>query len=84
MTVCHCYAEVTLQTVTFDDLKPAGVTLKQCWCGMGMDGRERIYIGWTSDLPDGREDFLVFSYDPDTGERKYLGSFIDASTAAGN
>jgi len=51
---------------------------------MGMDGQERIYIGFTSAHVDGREDFVVFRYDTSTGERRFLGTFMDASQAAGN
>jgi outer membrane protein assembly factor BamB len=51
---------------------------------MGMDAQERVYIGFTSRRPDGREDFAVFRYDPTTGDRLFLGTFIDASQVAGN
>jgi hypothetical protein len=72
------------RSIGFDDIAPAGVTLKQCWNAMGMDGQERIYIGFTSARVDGREDFVVFRYDTSTGERRFLGTFMDASQAAGN
>jgi hypothetical protein len=76
------------RSIGFDDIAPAGVTLKQCWNAMGMDGQERIYIGFTSarvdGRADGREDFVVFRYDTSTGERRFLGTFMDASQAAGN
>ena len=71
--------------VSFDDIAPAGIALNQCWNGMGMDDQGRIYIGFTSErLADRREDFVVFRYDPATGERLYLGTFMDSATAAGN
>jgi hypothetical protein len=72
------------RTIAFDDLPPAGLTLKQCWNTMGMDSRQRVYIGFTSRRPDARQDFAVFRYDPSTGERRFLGTFMDASQAAGN
>jgi hypothetical protein len=72
------------ETVAFDDLVPAGFVLKQCWNAMGMDRQERVYLGFTSLRPDGREDFAVFRYDPATRERRFLGTFIDASHEAGN
>ncbi|MBV8193162.1 MAG: PQQ-like beta-propeller repeat protein [Alphaproteobacteria bacterium] len=72
------------QSIAFDDIAPAGITLKQCWDALGMDSEERIYIGFTSVRSDGREDFAVFRYDPSTGERRFLGTFMDASRAAGN
>ena len=60
--------------VSFDDLAPAGIDMRQCWNAMGMDDRGRIYIGFTSARADGREDFAVFRYDPQTRERTFLGT----------
>lgn len=73
--------------VSFDDLIPSGlnVDLEQCWNGMGMDDRGRIYIGFTSARDDGKsEDFVVFRYDPATKKKEYLGSFQDIAAANGN
>jgi hypothetical protein len=75
---------MTDRYISFDDIAPAGLTLEQCWNAMGMDAEERVYIGFTSRRSDGREDFAVFRYDPATAERLFLGTFIDASQAAGN
>jgi hypothetical protein len=72
------------QTITFDDIAPRGMVLKQCWNAMGMDRQERIYIGFTARRADGREDFAIFRYDPATGDRRFLGSFMGVSEAAGN
>jgi hypothetical protein len=72
------------QTITFDDIAPRGMVLKQCWNAMGMDRQERVYIGFTASRADGREDFAVFRYDPATGDRRFLGSFMGVSEAAGN
>jgi hypothetical protein len=70
--------------VSFDDLAPPGIDMQQCWNGMGMDDQGRIYIGFTSVRSDGREDFPVFRYDPKTGERLFLGNFLDIVAASGN
>jgi len=70
--------------ISFDDLAPAGMDMQQCWNGMGMDDQGRMYIGFTSVRADGREDFPVFRYDPRTGERRFLGTFLDIVAAAGN
>ena len=70
--------------VSFDDLAPRGMSMQQCWNGMGMDDQGRIYIGFTSIRSDKREDFPVFRYDPRTGERHFLGTFLDIAAAAGN
>lgn len=72
------------KTIRFDDIAPAGMVLLQCWNAIGIDRQERVYIGFTGRRADGREDFAVFRYDPATGSRRLLGSFMDASQAAGN
>jgi hypothetical protein len=72
------------QSIAFDDIAPEGLKLKQCWNTLGMDSQERVYTGFTSGRPDAREDFAVFRYDPSTGERRFLGTFMDVSQAAGN
>lgn len=77
-------ATLDQRSIAFDDLAPAGLRLEQCWDAIGMDSRERVYIGFTSKRADGREDFAVFRYDPATGERRFLGTFMDVSQAAGN
>jgi hypothetical protein len=73
-----------LRFVTFDDLAPEGYLLKESWDSMGIDDQGRVYIGWTSLRPDGKEDYAVFRYDEATGERKFLGTLMQASEAAGN
>jgi outer membrane protein assembly factor BamB len=60
------------------------MNMQQCWNGMGMDDQGRIYIGFTSIRADGREDFPVFRFDPGTGEKVFLGTFLDVVEAAGN
>ena len=70
--------------VSFGDIAPGNIYLKECWNAMGIDDQGRVYIGFTSSRLDGREDFLVFRYDPGNGERKYLGSFLEIVESAGN
>jgi len=72
------------QTIRFDDIAPKGMVLQQCWDAIGIDDHERVYIGFTGRRSDGREDFAVFRYDPATGSRRLLGSFMAASDSAGN
>jgi hypothetical protein len=72
------------QTIRFDDIAPKGMVLQQCWNAIGIDDQERVYIGFTARRADGREDFAAFRYDPATGSRRLLGSFMAASDAAGN
>ena len=72
---------------SFEDLIPDDLHLEmvQCWNGTGMDDQGRVYIGFTS-YRDARksEDFVVFRYDPRTGERTFLGSFQDIAAANNN
>jgi hypothetical protein len=70
--------------VSFNDITPKGIDIQQCWNSMGMDDRGRIYIGFTSVRADGRDDFAVFRYDPKSGEKVFLGTFLDIVAAAGN
>lgn len=72
------------QTIRFDDIAPKGMVLQQCWNATGIDDQERVYIGFTGRRADGREDFAVFRYDPATGSRRLLGSFLETSQSAGN
>lgn len=76
--------DITYQLISFDDITPPELTTKACWNALGMDNQERVYIGFTSNRSDGREDFAVFRYDPDSGERLFLGTFINVSQAANN
>lgn len=77
-------AHLMQRTITFDDLVPRCMVLEQCWDATGMDRQERVYIGFTARRDDGREDFALFRYDPGTGDRRFLGTFMEASQAAGN
>ncbi len=77
-------AGVKWTEISFDNIAPRGMNMKQCWNGMGMDDQGRIYIGFTSMRADGLEDFPVFRYTPKTGERLFLGSFLDVVATAGN
>lgn len=72
------------QTITFDDLAPPGMVLQQCWDATGMDESGKVYVGFTARRSDRREDFALFRYDPKTGDRRFLGTFMDALAAAGN
>jgi len=75
---------VTYQLISFANITPITITMKQSWNALGMDNKERIYIGFTSDRTDGREDFTVFRYDPSNGERLFLGTFLNVSKTFNN
>lgn len=70
--------------ISFDDMAPEGYELNQCWNGIGMDDEGRVYIGWTSLRPDGIEDFVIYQYDPETKQRKLVGTMMTASEEANN
>ena len=76
--------DVAWAEINFYDLAPEEIVLQQCWNGMGMDDQGRIYIGFTSKRTKGGEDFAVFRYDPASGEKVFLGTFVEAAKAAGN
>jgi len=72
--------------IDFKSLTPKGIDLQQCWNGMGVDNEGRIYIGFTSVHTDKAktEDFVIFRYDPASGKKDFLGTFIDIAKASGN
>lgn len=76
--------DVQLTYITFDDMVPDGYTLSECWNGIGMDDDGVIYIGWTSKHADDFEDFLLYSYDPVTEVRNFIGTMMEASRQADN
>jgi hypothetical protein len=47
--------------MTFDDLAPPGMVLRQCWNAIGIDGQERVYVGFTARRRDGRKNFALFA-----------------------
>ena len=73
-----------LETVGFDAVTPPYLTLTQAWSGLGVDDQDRAYILWTSLRDDGREDAALFRYTRATGQREFLGTFIDTATAQHN
>lgn len=70
--------------VDLDGLAASNIRPSSSWNAMGMDRAGRVYIGWTSYRKDQTEDHLIMRWDPATGERKVMGSLIQASEAAGN
>jgi hypothetical protein len=77
-------AGYTLSYVSFDDVTPAYLTPTQCWNSLGLDDQDRVYITWTSNRSDGRQDTALFRYTHRTGRKEFLGSFIDVATAQHN
>ena len=74
----------TIYHISFDDIAPEGYTLTQSWDAMGIGTDDTVYIGFTAFRPDGLEDFVLFSYNHFSGERNFLGTFMQAAAAAGN
>jgi len=73
-----------IRYVSFDAVTPPYLTPTQCWNALGTDRRGRVYVNWTCDRDDGREDTGLFRYSPRSGRTEFLGSAIDAATLAGN
>ena len=79
------YHVTDFDEIFFDEMFPSYLAGATSWDPMGMDDNGIIYFGYTCDRTDlGLEDFAVFSYNPEINTVKFLGSFIDASQAAGN
>jgi len=74
----------TITYISFCDLAPEGYILIQSWDATGIDPDDNVYIGFTAFRPDGLEDFLLFSYNHQTGDRRFLGSFMQAAADANN
>lgn len=58
----------------------------QAWDCTGIDPNGTIYFGITVGRKDeykGKEDFAVLSYNPDTEEMKFYGTFINTAKEAG-
>jgi hypothetical protein len=74
---------VTSRLIGFSDIAD-GFPMATCWNAMGMDPQGNVYIVMSTNKKLNPEDCLVLKYNPQTGERKNLGTFIDAARAADN
>ena len=78
---------ISWSQVDFKNITPKYIHPEQCWNAMGMDPQGRVYIGCTG-LRDGGAkdwgDFAVYRYDPVSGKKDFLGTFIDIAKAANN
>jgi outer membrane protein assembly factor BamB len=81
-------AGYAVRYLTFDDVAPSYLTLTQSWNAMGMDDADRVYITWTCTRTDaarkGLEDTALFRYDPATGKREFIASYLDTADRQGN
>ena len=75
-------ADVPVRVVRFNDVKPANVKLSMTFEGIGLDPQERVYayLCGTATTPDCH----LVRWDPQTGEKQYLGSLGAAAARAGN
>jgi hypothetical protein len=74
------HAQVPVEVIRFEDVKPAGVVFKNTFEAVGVDPQERVYLN----LCNGTADCYLLRYDPKTNERQYLGSLYEAAKRAGN
>jgi hypothetical protein len=84
ITSCGSNDTTTVWHISFDDIAPEGYMLTQSWDALGIDSNDNVYIGFTALRPDGREDVVLFMYNHDSGERRLLGTFMQAAEEAGN
>ena len=75
-------ADVPVRVVRFNDVKPANVKLSMTFEGIGLDPQERVYayLCGTYSTPDCH----LVRWDPQTGEKQYLGSLGAAAARVGN
>ena len=74
------HAQVPVEVIRFEDVKPAGAVFKNTFEAVGVDPQERVYLN----LCNGTADCYLLRYDPKTNERQYLGSLYEAAKRAGN
>jgi outer membrane protein assembly factor BamB len=72
------------RVISFDDLKPAGARVAECWQGIGIDRRQRVYLGVSDRGGANPDDAIIFRYDSNTGGREFLSTLRTISTAEGN
>jgi outer membrane protein assembly factor BamB len=78
-TVTHA---IDTEQITFGGLTEASIN--ECWGGMGVDSRGRIYVGFTGYYGSDREDFGVFRWDPRNGTKEFPGSFRQIAASLDN
>ncbi len=62
--------------ISFSNVKPTGTSLDYCWNALGIDSSNNIYVVFGGPY-DNVESGYMFKYNAGTGEKEYLGSFID-------
>lgn len=86
--VIYSFAAPGLKLIQFDDIKPAGFNLEECWNGTGMDHNQNVYIG-ISDVHtvsgyNDSDDVAIFRYNAKTGQRQFLNTLKGICGANGN
>lgn len=84
----NSFSAPSCKLIQFDDIKPGGFGLDQCWSGIGMDHNQNVYIGishvCTYGEYDPRDDVAMFKYNARTGQRQFLNTLKGISAASGN
>jgi len=75
---------LSVEYISFEDIKPEGYYISESWGAMGIGEDDTVYVGFTSMRPDEKEDFVLFSYNRHTGEKKLIGTMMEVSAAADN
>ena len=70
--------------ITFEDMRPPEVTCMSMGYGtLGLDPNDNVYCAWCGDC-SGPGNCAMFQYNPETGQRKLLGTLREVAKAAGN
>ena len=78
------FAEITCRFISFEDIKPKGSNLDECWGGIGIDKKGKVYLGISDRFGEGPDNAFIFRYDTNTDQREYLTSLRDISKADSN
>ena len=78
------FGATKVKLISFNDVKPSGSSLDECWGGVGIDHNQKVYVAFSDRYSSGPDNVLIFRYDTKTGAREYLGSARGISQAEGN
>jgi len=92
VTIFHVYGEITVDFISFEDMRPDDVPCFGMGYGtIGIDPDDNIYAAWCGDANLCRTDrnttfgdCALFQYNPETGERRLLGSLRETAQSVDN
>lgn len=75
-------ADVVLDRIRFDDIKPAGVELEYSYEAIGIDPNDNVYALLCGDAFPAN--CALFQYNHRTGQKRLIGTLIEAAKRSGN